>query len=374
MGRNLGSGSGSVYKRGNKWRGQITINGKRLSHTADKKKDVLDWIASVRSDAQFGFTPSDQNYTVQEWMEIYFKKWYKNRVSANTYDNTYSLVKNHLYPVLGDVLLTDLDASMIQEAYPKMFASKTTKKYKQCNYSDGTIKIFTAAFKGALTCAQNEGLIRKNPHYGVVVPKTGEVKQVDAYTAEDQRKIVEYTRDKDDINRVFYMLIATGMRVGECVALTWDDVNLDEGWIMVNKTAVNRRGHMAVQNHPKTEQSVRKIYIADNTRDFLKRLECRIYVVKEDNNLVFPNEHGNIYHTSALRSRWIKVCAELNIPYKGMHALRHSWATRALEKKVEVHTVSKMLGHKSVATTMDIYQSVFVEQKIKAAQIMNDVV
>ena len=132
MGRNLGSGSGSVYKRGNKWRGQITINGKRLSHTADKKKDVFDWIASVRSDAQFGFTPSDQNYTVQEWMEIYFKKWYKNRVSANTYDNTYSLVKNHLYSVLGDVLLTDLDASMIQEAYPKMFASKTTKKYKQC--------------------------------------------------------------------------------------------------------------------------------------------------------------------------------------------------------------------------------------------------
>ena len=374
MGRNLGSGSGSVYKRGNKWRGQITINGKRLSHTADKKKDVLDWIASVRSDAQFGFTPSDQNYTVQEWMEIYFNKWYKNRVSANTYDNTYSLVKNHLYPVLGDILLTDLDASMIQEAYPKMFASKTTKKYKQCNYSDGTIKIFTAAFKGALTCAQNEGLIRKNPHYGVVVPKTGEVKQVDAYTAEDQKKIVEYTRDKDDINRVFYMLIATGMRVGECVALTWNDVNLDEGWIVVNKTAVNRRGHMVIQNHPKTEQSVRKIYIADNTRDFLKRLRCSDKAGKEGNKLVFKNEHGNIYHTSALRSRWIKVCAELNIPYKGMHALRHSWATRALEKKVEVHTVSKMLGHKSVATTMDIYQSVFVEQKIKAAQIMNDVV
>lgn len=374
MGRNLGSGSGSVYKRGNKWRGQITINGKRLSHTADKKKDVLDWIASVRSDAQFGFTPSDQNYTVQEWMEIYFTKWYKNRVSANTYDNTYSLVKNHLYPVLGDVLLTDLDASMIQEAYPKMFASKTTKKYKQCNYSDGTIKIFTAAFKGALTCAQNEGLIRKNPHYGVVVPKTGEVKQVDAYTAEEQKKIVEYTRDKDDINRVFYMLIATGMRVGECVALTWNDVNLDEGWIIVNKTAVNRRGHMVVQNHPKTEQSVRKIYIADNTKDFLKRLQCSDKAGKEGNKLVFKNEHGNIYHTSALRSRWIKVCAELNIPYKGMHALRHSWATRALEKKVEVHTVSKMLGHKSVATTMDIYQSVFVEQKIKAAQIMNDVV
>ena len=373
MGRTRGSGQGSVYKRGNKWRGQVMINGKRMSHTAEKKKDVLDWIATVRSEAQFGFTPEGADYTVQEWMEIYFKKWYKNRVTENTYDNTYSLIKNHLYPVLGDVLLKDLDASMIQEAYPKMFSNKLGKKYKQCNYSDGTIKIFTAAFKGGLACAQNEGLIRKNPHYGVVVPKTGETKQVDAYTAEDQKKIVEYTRNKTDINRVYYMLIATGMRVGECVALTWEDVNLDEGWVMVNKTAVNRRGHMVVQNHPKTEQSVRRVYVADNTKEFLRQQWRDNANLESSTQLVFPNEHGNIYHTSALRSRWIKVCAELDIPYKGMHALRHSWATRALEKKVEVHTVSKMLGHKSVATTMDIYQSVFSEQKIKAAQIMNDV-
>lgn len=370
MGRNLGSGSGSVYKRGNKWRGQITINGKRLSHTAEKKKDVLDWIASVRSDASFGFTPPDTDYTVEEWVEIYFNKWYRNRVTENTYDNTYSLIKNHLYPVLGHVKLKDLDAAMIQNAYPKMFSSKMGKKYKQCNYSDGTIKILTTAFKGALTCAQNEGLIRKNPHYGVVVPKNGEVKQVDAYTAEEQRKIVEYTKDKTDINRVFYLLIATGMRVGECIALTWSDVNLDEGWVIVNKTAINRRGHMVIQNHPKTEQSVRKIFLADNTMEFLRDL----YSNNDKEDLVLPNEHGNLYHTSALRSRWVKVCAELNIPYKGMHALRHSFATRALEKHIEVHTVSKMLGHKSVATTMDIYQSVFSEQKRKAAMLMNDVV
>lgn len=376
MGRNLGSGHGSVYKRGNKWRGQININGRRLSHTADKKKDVLDWIASVRSDAAFGFTPPDTDYTIKEWMEIYFEKWYKARVTENTYDNTYSLIKNHLYPVLGNVKLKDLDAAMIQNAYPKMFSNKLGKKYKQCNYSDGTIKIFTSAFKGALTCAQNEGLIRKNPHYSVVVPKNNEAKQVDAYTAEEQRKIVEYTRDSDRIDRVFYLLIATGMRVGECISLTWNDINLDEGWIIINKTAINRRGHMIIQNHPKTEQSVRKIYLAENTTEFLKRLACRTFssTKEEPNDLVLYNENGNIYHTSALRSRWIKVCAELNIPYKGMHALRHSFATRALEKHIEVHTVSKMLGHKSVATTMDIYQSVFSEQKRKAAMLMNDVV
>ena len=373
MGRTAGSGQGSVYKRGNKWRGQININGKRMSFTADKKKDVLDWIASVRTEATFGFTPIDKEYTVEEWMEIYFKKWYKPRVTQSTYNNTYNLIKNHLYPVLGDVLLKDLNASIIQEAYPKMWADKKSKKYMECKYSDGTIKIFSTAFKQALRCAQNEGLIRKNPHYGVVVPKTGVVKQVDAYTVEEQRKIIEYTREKDDINRVFYLLIATGMRVGECIALTWDDVNLEEGTININKTAVNHGGHMVIQNHPKTEQSMRQIYIADNTVVFLRRLKANSKL-EETRDLVLYNEHGNIYHTSALRSRWMKVCAELQIPYKNLHALRHSWATRAIENKVEVQTVSKMLGHKSIATTMDIYNSVFAEQKKEAAKIMNSVV
>ena len=129
---------------------------------------------------------------------------------------------------------------------------------------------------------------------------------------------------------------------------------------------------MIIQNHPKTEQSVRQVYMSDNTATVLKSIKDNKHTRKED--LLLPNAHGNIYHTSALRSRWMKVCAELKIPYKNLHALRHSWATRAIENKVEVQTVSKMLGHKSIATTMDIYNSVFAEQKKEAAKIMNSVV
>lgn len=141
--------------------------------------------------------------------------------------------------------------------------------------------------------------------------------------------------------------------------------------INITKTAVNNRGHMVVQSHPKTEQSVRQIYIPDNTVVFLRRLKDSDWARKD---LVLPNEQGNLYHTSALRSRWVKICAELQIPYKNLHALRHSWATRAIDSKVDIHTVSKMLGHKSIATTMDIYKSVFAEQKKEAARIMNDIV
>ena len=371
MGRTAGSGAGSVYKRGNKWRGQITVNGRRLSYTADKKKEVLDWMAEIRSAAKNNKVQSDKDYTVREWTELYFEKWYKPRVTMNTYSTTTNLVETHLYPVLGDCLLRDLTTDMIQDAYPTMFDKKDTKRGGK--YSDGTIKIFSSAFNRSLQYAQNEGLISKNPHADVVIPKTGITKEVDSYSAEDQKKIVEYTKDKTNIDRVFYMLIATGMRVGECIALTWDDVNLDEGWIMINKTAINYNGHMIVQDHPKTEQSVRRIYLAENTIHFLRKLNLTVHSEYKEGDLVFSNTYGNLYHTSALRSRWIKVCDKIGIPYKNLHALRHSWATSALSRGAEVHTVSKMLGHKSIATTMDIYKTVFVEDKKRAAEIMNDV-
>ena len=280
MGRTKGSGAGSVYKRGAKWRGQIVVNGVRLSHTAEKKKDVLDWMAKVRTaDEQ----PNITEYTVKEWTELYFEKYYKPRVTMNTYSTTTNLVKTHLYPVLGDCLLSELTAKKIQDAYPKMFDKKSNKAGGK--YSDGTIKIFSTAFNKSLEYAQKEGLIQKNPHANVVIQKTGITKEVDAYTDEEYTKIVKYTKDKTNIDRVFYMLIATGMRVGECIALTWNDVNLDEGWVMVNKTAINYNGHMIVQDRPKTEQSVRKIYISKNTVKFLRRL--KVCDARKEGSLVF---------------------------------------------------------------------------------------
>ena len=360
MGRTKGSGAGSVYKRGNKWRGQITIDGVRLSHTADRKKDILDWFASVRNDG----VPKTSDYTVEEWFKIYLEQYFRPRVRDNTYYGAKRLLQHHLYPVLGGELLSNITTEDLQKAIPVMFRERT--------YSDGTYRVFHTRLKDGFEYAVRSNMIDRNPATDLIMPKQNIAKTVDAYTAEDQKKIVEYCRDSNGLDRVYYFLIATGVRVGEAICLTWDDVNLEEGYIDINKTAVKAEGVIKVQLHPKTGQSVRRIYLSDNTICFMRRL--KVCKESEETDLVLPNRNGNIYNVSTLRQHWMKTCAKMNIPYKSMHALRHSWATRALEGNIPVQTVSKMLGHKSVATTMDIYQSVFSESKKNAAQIMNQFV
>ena len=73
-----------------------------------------------------------------------------------------------------------------------------------------------------------------------------------------------------------------------------------------------------------------------------------------------------------MQGRWKRTCAAAGVPYKSLHSLRHTFATRALEKGIDVKTVSSILGHKDVVTTMNLYQDVYSKQKIRVAEIMDD--
>ncbi|MCB6992210.1 site-specific integrase [bacterium 210820-DFI.6.37] len=166
--------------------------------------------------------------------------------------------------------------------------------------------------------------------------------------------------------------MSTGMRFGEAVALTWGDVDFKKKTIRINKTSVEMHGSPIIQPHTKTSSGTRIISISDNVVKFLREVKKSLNKELNYRNLVIPNTRYGILTSANMNKRWRRVCAILDIPYQGVHALRHTWATRALEKGIDVKTVSEMLGHKNVITTMNIYQDVLPDQKAKAAQEMND--
>lgn len=356
MGRTKGSGRGSIYKRGDKWRGQITINGRRLSHTAAKKADVISWMNSLDPKT---IAAERNNMTVSELIEEWLSVK-KKTLTPQVYYNLENSFDKHLKPFLGDYKVQELTKKIIEDNYLKMFNGE---------YSDGTIETFRINFKNMLNYAVDNEILAVNPHDRVVIVKRKNIKKVSAYSEKDQQKIVNYLKTRyESYHGLFYLMISTGMREGEAAALTWDDVDLLKGVVNIDKTIVTVKGSKHVQHHPKTAAGVRTIYLSSNTLEYLRKYKQK----HPDSDYIFLNARGGFFGATVISKRWKHICAELDIEYKAAHSLRHTFATRALEKGIDVKTVSKILGHKNVVTTMNVYQDVFPKQKKRAAEILND--
>lgn len=371
MTRKKASGEGTIYRDGPSWRGQLSIGGKRVSFRGRTKKEVVDKMALARADSIRGNYVLSSDTTVTEWVDIYFKRKVEPKLQEQSLIRLRGLYQNHILPALGDFKLQDLTKGLLEEKYAEIFQEKRGKAYKEKEYSHSTVNSLSVSFKKCLQYAVEEGLLHKNPHEGVELHKLRPPKKVNAYSTSDHKKIVEFTKSNGQMYWIYYFLISTGLRFGEAAAITWADIDFTDCIANINKTSVELHGSAFIQEHTKTQTGIRKIALSENVTTFLKMVKEHQDATLNYRDLVFPNSRYNINSSSNINRRWRRVCAILDIEYSGVHALRHTWATRALECGIDVKTVSDMLGHKNVITTMNIYQDVLPEQKKKAAEILN---
>ena len=365
MGRRTGSGAGSVTKRGKSWRGQFMIDGERVSITRRTKQEVLDAAAEMRSASVHGQYVSRNDITVSEFYNLWFKKYCAPHLSDQSAIRYDRMFQNHILPRLGDMRLQDLTREDIEINYAKTFHDYGENK----GYSHATVNSCSAQFKRMLKKAVDLGILPRNPHDGVELHKLRPPKKIEAYTADEQQKIIKRCKETR-LDWIFYWLVVTGMRFGESAALTWDDIDMKKRTVRIDKTSVELHGSPMIQEKTKTEAGTRTIVVPKTVIEFLKDVRASQDPEANYRNLVFPNSRYNIMNGANATLRWKKTCREIGIPYKGKHALRHTWATRALEAGVDVKTVSAMLGHKNVITTMNIYQDVLRDQQLNAADVM----
>ena len=372
MGRHRGSGEGSIFKSGDLWRGQLTLNGKRKSVSGKTKKEVADKLAKLRTEYNTGNYVERNDITVEEWVNYWLEHKVKPKLSEQSYLHLEGLFRNHLIREIGNIRLQDLTRPLLEETYANVFRRKgTDKMYQQTDYSHSTVNALSVQMKKCLQFAVDSDILGKNPHNGVELHKLRPPKKISAHTNADQEKIIDYCKYGKQFERVYYFLISTGMRFGEAVALTWDDVDLKTGKISINKTAVSIHGNMEIQDRTKTATGMRTIYVGENITEWLKWHKSQLDSEANYRNLIFPNTRYNITNQANAIAAWKKICEQLGVRYQGIHALRHTWATRALEAGLDVKVVSQMLGHKNVITTMNIYQDVLDAEKIKAARTLN---
>lgn len=173
-------------------------------------------------------------------------------------------------------------------------------------------------------------------------------------------------------NLGIFICLSTGMRIGEICALTWEDVDLERGIITVSHTLerlyIVENGRRYTQlnlDTPKTQNSQREIPISKELMKMLRPIKRivneRFYVLTNDSKPIEPRTYRNYYK---------KLLQELKIPKLKFHGLRHSFATRCIESNCDYKTVSVILGHSNISTTLNLYVHPNMEQKKKCIDKM----
>lgn len=358
--RSKANGEGSIYKtEKGTWRGQITIgknlDGKliRKSVNGKTKLEVSEKLAKIKADMGIMDIVKAEEYTVEKWIEYYLSTVAKPTLAETSYNLYTRLFRIHIIPHLGNYYLNELSPDLIQEILTKNFQSGDLPR--------STMNQVKGKFSIAMKLAVKKGILSKNPCEGVVLHKVREVKPIEVLSVENQKKLVDYCY-KDQYNYLFIFLLGTGLRIGEALGLTWDYVNMEKRSIKIQKIMIEISGNPKFKDYPKTENSIRELAISDK---MMKILESQMQFKNEMNylNLVFPSSNYNFRTTANLRTRFQNVCKAADIDFINLHGLRHTFATRMLEKGVMPKVVSQMLGHKSIVTTLNIYSHVLKEHQ-----------
>lgn len=266
----------------------------------------------------------------------------------------YSIIaEHHLLPYFGSRELSEIEAVDLQ-----MFCGEKLKSGLASNTINNIITVLKQSLKSAFRC----GLVKTDFSTSFVRAKTRE-RKVCAFEWREQKKIENYIWESND-PKLFGIILAlyTGMRIGELLALTWDDVDLSKGLIHVNKSCRDewRNGHYIKRiDTTKTGSSDRVIPIA-------KGLIKRLRELKKSSPTEFiirgKSEYGA--QIRCYQRTFGQLLQKLNIRHRGFHSLRHTFATRAVEAGMDVKSLADILGHSNPAITLKRYAQSMLDYKV----------
>jgi len=351
------------------------------SHTSYHKdlKSAKKWLADAKYEAEHGLKGKADKISLNVWYESWLEDFKRPNIkptSIHTYEQTYD---GYIRPALGGMHLAKIKTLHIQKLVNSLVEDELSPKFIKC--------IFGVLYDMLEIACEND-LIIKNPAKTVTLPKPEDVERR-VLSADEQSTLLTYAkRDKWlQFEPLLVTLLGTGMRIGECLGLTWDDVDFENNVISINKTLTYLKGTKEEKSKftyqtPKTKSGTRTIPLLSEVVRALKRqkvAQARLRLFMGPNweplsgfeNLVFTKPKGTPYQAGDIRRFLNRIVEEINreevdraekekrdpvlMEHVHPHALRHSFATRAIENGMPPKTLQKIMGHAKLELTMDLY-------------------
>lgn len=329
-------------------------------------------VAAIEEESKinyYGFSENGTEIVSQyflKWLEV-FKKPYLKPITYSVQERN---VRLNIVPRWGHYKLNEITRVEYQKWITEL----------REHYSEGTVRRIHSIMSTAINDAVHEfNIMRENPLQKIKIPKKKEHQKLQFFTKEQLdvflsvAKPVKNSKYQHSIQyqALFSLLARTGLRIGEALALTWDDLDLKAKTITVNKTLVYPLNSTPYISTPKSKKSNRVVKLDNDTFKLMRKqlinqdeviLMYKNYMASDD-NLMFHQQDGRWLRTNVVREYFKEVCKRANLPILSPHALRHSHAVHLLEAGANLKYVSERLGHASIKVTADTY--LHVTEKIE---------
>lgn len=361
-------GSGSVYRTADgRWRGALILidpaTGKRTRRTvsgptaADTRRN-LDALRAAGS-------PSTMMRTA-DWLTAWLPTT-RSRITPSTFRG-YEAVTRAISVHLGDVPLGNLRPSDVERMTGAILAAGRTAR---------TATMARKVLRLALRHAIRDGLVTRNVAAEARPPRV-EPFAARALTADEARRLIAATAD-DELGPLWALLLATGLRQGEALGLAWSDIDVAAGTLTVRRSLGRGWDGSPTLGPPKSERSRRTIALPSVACDALERQRARQDADREAAGSAWQDRDGLVFADAIGRPRRsrditpaLRVALDrAELPRVRCHDLRHTAATLQLAAGVPLTTISRTLGHSSLAITADIYAAVTPDLRRDAADAMD---
>lgn len=361
------NGEGAVYRRRDgRWEGRVSLgDGGRRSLFGKTQREVLDKLRALEREQERGLPLAIGHGSVGEFLAGWLESS-RPRVRLRTWIRYEQLARVHT-------------AAMAKLPLAKLGPQHLERLYAMCLRAGAapmTVRHLHALLHKAMDQAEKWGLVARNVVTLVSPPRA--THQEMRTLNEEQTRAFLAAVSGDRLSSLYLLAVTTGMRQGEILALRWRDVDLDHTSVQIQQTIQSLPGSGYIFTSPKTVKSRRKVELTNTMIGALRQHRTRQIEERfaaaggwHELDLVFTNEVGLPIRADRLRWNFQRTLVRANLPRIRFHDLRHTAATLLLGRGVHPKIVSEMLGHSTIAITLDTYSHVTPTMQRAAAAAMD---
>ncbi len=369
-----GKGEGSIYRRSDgQWVGSVDLGpqgGRRRRKTVygRTQKEVRDKLRALQRTVDAGSLPPPANLTVARYLEDWLVRFLPGTVSPRTEVIYRNAIDRYVLPTVGSVKLHQLSPAHVSEMLVTLEAQ---------GYAPETRRIARAVLRRALRRAEQEGFLTRNVAAiadGVKIPR----REGRTLTPEQAQAFLREVKG-DRLEVAYVVALALGLRRGELLGVSWDDLKLDGPMpvVRIRRQLLRHSGQGVLLADLKTAGSRRTLHLSQPLVDLLRVHRARQDAEKQaariwrnPSNLVFTSTIGTPLDPEAFGRTVPRICKRAGLGHWSIHELRHSCASLLLAMGVPLEVVSDTLGHASIRVTMDVYGHLLAPSRMHAAEAM----